>query len=29
MTDERIASDVGLLRDEIAQLEARLATSAI
>jgi DNA-binding IclR family transcriptional regulator len=29
MTEERIASDVELLRDEIAQLETRLASSAI
>jgi DNA-binding IclR family transcriptional regulator len=29
MTDERIASDVKLLREEIAQLEARLSTSEI
>lgn len=29
MTDERIASDVRLLREEIEQLEARLATSEI
>jgi DNA-binding IclR family transcriptional regulator len=29
MTEERIASDVELLRDEIEQLETRLASSAI